>query len=83
MTTSEHESDAVVRSIADLKRQLTELKLEALRRSGRGAPSSDIHDIDAIVEEVVSAMQERPTEPSASDNRIPMRSVPRTSANQC
>ena len=78
MTTREHEDDAAVRSIVDLKRHLTELKLEALRRSGDDGPTTDIHDIDAIVEEVETGMRARQARPSIGDS-IPPRPEPRIS----
>lgn len=82
MTTRGHEDDVVVRSIVDLKRQLTELKLEALRRSDEGGPTTDVNDIDAIVEEVAAGMKARRARPSIGNDRIPTRPEPRTSVNQ-
>jgi hypothetical protein len=82
VTTHEYGDDVVVRSIVDLKRQLTELKLEALRRSDEGGPTPDVNDIDAIVEEVAAGMKTRRARRSIDNDRIPTRPEPKTSVNQ-
>ena len=59
MTTPERCDDRVVESIVELKRKLTDLKLEALLRSGGTAPTTSSHDLDAIVAEAVTGLDER------------------------
>lgn len=74
MTMTEHGGDAAVRSIVEMKRGLTDLKLEALLRDGGTAPAADIHDIDAIVAEVATGMEARRTatgdEPTSLRNGV-------------
>ena len=54
-------SDSAQRSIADLKRRLTDLKLEALRREYGAEPerAGAVHDIDAVVAEAVLSVEQR------------------------
>ncbi|WP_158854067.1 hypothetical protein [Saccharothrix deserti] len=56
-----HGDDATVRSIVEVKRALTELKLDALLRADETSPTADIHDIDAIVAEVAAGVDTRRT----------------------
>lgn len=59
MTGPGSDDDSVVESILRLKRQLTDLKLDALvMESGNGRPAASIHDIDAIVAEVIESVED-------------------------
>lgn len=71
MTTPERGNDPAVRSIVELKRQLTDLKLEALLRFGGTGPTTSIHDLDAIVDEVVAGLEKRRARPPISDDHAP------------
>ncbi|MEA5366225.1 hypothetical protein VA596_42315 [Amycolatopsis sp., V23-08] len=81
MTTGEYGNELVVRSIVDLKRQLTELKLDALRRSDDAELTTDVNDIDAIAEEVAAGMKARRARPAIGNDCVPARPDPRTSVN--
>jgi hypothetical protein len=56
-----HGDDAAVRAIVEMKRSLTELKLDALLRTGETGPTIDIHDIDAVVAAVAAGVEARRT----------------------
>jgi hypothetical protein len=60
VTTPAGNNGSVVQSIVDLKRRLTDLKLDALLlEPGRSQPITSIHDLDAIAAEVVAGVEER------------------------
>lgn len=54
---SEHDDDPVVQAIMSAKRRLTDLKLEAMLHPD--APTPQVHDIDALADEVVAGFDGR------------------------
>ncbi|RLK61925.1 hypothetical protein [Actinokineospora cianjurensis] len=79
MTMPEHRDDAAVRSLVEMKRALTELKLDALLRTGRTGSTTDIHDIDAIVTEVATGVESRQTTTSDEPTSLHYEAWPVTS----
>lgn len=59
MNTPEQKNDSAVRAIVELKRQLIDLKLDALLGAYGTKPTTSVHDLDAIVDEVVAGVEER------------------------
>lgn len=64
---SEYDDDSVVQAIMASKRRLTDLKIEAMLYTD--TPMPQVHDIDALADEVVARMDgQRPvsSEPARS-----------------
>lgn len=59
MTKANGQHDSALDALVALKRQLTSLKLDALLDTDRVTPTPSIHDLDSIVDEVVSGVQEQ------------------------
>ncbi|GAA3036525.1 hypothetical protein [Actinokineospora globicatena] len=76
MTMPEHEDDAAVRSIVEMKRSLTELKLDVLLRTSEPGSTTDINDMDAIVAEVAAGVEARRTRADGESASPPYQTWP-------